>query len=75
MKLVLSLLAFTTPVVSSSSYDEKVLENQFHGWMKAHGKTYETTEEMLQRMDIWMANNGRCPSAISSGIDALWQYV
>lgn len=57
MKLVLALLAFTTPVVTSSSYDEKVLENQFHGWMKAHGKTYETTEEMLQRMDIWMANN------------------
>ena len=65
MKLLLSTtaalwLVTVTTAYSSNHQQDLLLQEEFHAWKEQQGKAYETSDELLNRMDIWMENHGKC---------------
>jgi hypothetical protein len=61
MKFLLSALFLAVSAVGTPPPNLEAnmqVEDEFFAWMKEHEKTYESTREMLHRMEVWMDNHG-----------------
>jgi hypothetical protein len=61
LAVCLSGIASGTSLRASDVEDLSSLEVQmplFHTWTETHSKEYTTEEEKMERLKVWMANNG-----------------
>ena len=68
-KSVFYLLALVAPVSANSGINAHVEEmhhlelsvelmSKFHSWVEEHDKSYDSHEEKMKRLKIWVENDG-----------------
>ena len=68
-KSVFFLLAFLAPASATSGSNAHVVEmenlelsvelmSKFHSWVEEHDKSYDSHEEKMKRLMIWVENDG-----------------
>lgn len=68
LSLLSALLSWTTALESELSTE---ILTKFHHWVTFHGKFYDSHEEKLRRLQVWLENDG---TWLESLLPAVWIY-